>query len=109
MLAQSLYSQKQLHGKNNSELQEMIFQKGLNWNNEPSRFKRGAYFKRKVIERDFTPEELANLPANHEARSNPNLTVKRSVVERLEIPQLTKIKNRVDVIFFGEEPEIANE
>jgi tRNA(His) 5'-end guanylyltransferase len=32
MLAQSLYSHKELHNKNGSEMQEMCFQKGHNWN-----------------------------------------------------------------------------
>lgn len=41
MGAQALYSQKQLHGKNTSELQELMFQKGVNWNDYPSGFKRG--------------------------------------------------------------------
>lgn len=41
MGAQSMYSQKQLHGKNTSELQELMFQKGQNWNDYPVGFKRG--------------------------------------------------------------------
>lgn len=40
-VAQSLYSQKELHGKNISELQEMIFAKGINWNDYAPRYKRG--------------------------------------------------------------------
>lgn len=40
-VAQSLYSPKQLHGKNGSELQEMIFQKGINWNDYVAKYKRG--------------------------------------------------------------------
>ena len=41
MLARTLYSHKQCENKNNSELQEMIFQKGLNWNDCPTPQKRG--------------------------------------------------------------------
>jgi tRNA(His) 5'-end guanylyltransferase len=41
MAAQVLYSQKQLHQKDSSELQELIFQKGINWNDYPIGFKRG--------------------------------------------------------------------
>lgn len=41
MLAQSLYSHKELMNKNNSELQEMCFQKGKNWNNLSINLKRG--------------------------------------------------------------------
>lgn len=41
MAAQSMYSQKELHGKNTSVLQEMMFQKGTNWDKFPIGFKRG--------------------------------------------------------------------
>lgn len=41
MLARSLYSHKQCEDKNNSELQEMCFQKGINWNDCPTSQKRG--------------------------------------------------------------------
>jgi tRNA(His) guanylyltransferase len=41
MLARSLYSQKQLDSKNGEQLQEMIFQKGDNWDKLPSDKKRG--------------------------------------------------------------------
>ena len=47
-VAQSLYSSKKLHGKNMSEQQEMIFQKGINWNDYDSTLKRGRFvFKEK--------------------------------------------------------------
>lgn len=42
LVAQSLYSPKQLHKKTNSDLQEMIHLKGLNWNNYTVRQKRGG-------------------------------------------------------------------
>lgn len=41
MLARSLYSHKECTDKNNSQLQEMIFQKGINWNDCPTAQKRG--------------------------------------------------------------------
>lgn len=41
-VAQSLYSHNELHGKNNSQLQEMIHQKGQNWDDYPPRNKRGV-------------------------------------------------------------------
>ena len=39
-VAQSLYSPKQLHQKSNSNMQDMIFDKGVNWNNYKSYWKR---------------------------------------------------------------------
>jgi tRNA(His) guanylyltransferase len=50
MAAQSLYSQKQLHGKDTSELQEMMFQKGINWDKYPVGFKRGRMILREKSE-----------------------------------------------------------
>jgi tRNA(His) 5'-end guanylyltransferase len=41
MVAQSLYSHKQLHKKSCNELQEMIFQKGQNWNDLDGYWTRG--------------------------------------------------------------------
>lgn len=41
-VAQSLYSPAQLHGKNNASLQQLIFDKGINWDSYDPRYKRGA-------------------------------------------------------------------
>ena len=46
MLARSLYSHKQCDRKNGSELQEMCFQKGVNWNDLEVRWKRGICIRR---------------------------------------------------------------
>lgn len=43
MAAQSMYPHEELKGKNGSEMQEMMFQKGVNWNDYPVRFKRGGF------------------------------------------------------------------
>lgn len=40
-VAQSLYSAKELHGVNSNDLQELIFKKGINWNDYPNGLKRG--------------------------------------------------------------------
>ena len=41
MVANTLYTHKELHKKNSKEKQEMIFQKGQNWNDYPINEKRG--------------------------------------------------------------------
>lgn len=45
-VAQSLYSHNELNGKNSGEQQELIFQKGINWNDFSSREKRGGVVKK---------------------------------------------------------------
>lgn len=44
MLGQSLFSHKELHKKSLSDIQEMCFQKGVNWNDWPTHWKRGRCF-----------------------------------------------------------------
>lgn len=46
MLAQSLFSHKELQNKNGIVLQEMCFQKGKNWNDVSVRNKRGGFIAR---------------------------------------------------------------
>jgi len=104
MAAQSMYSHTALHGKSSSEKQEMIFQKGMNWNDYPTFFKRGSYVQRRQVERSFTLEELEKLPAKHAARTVPNLKIVRSDVFHLDLPPLSKIENYIDVLFNGTNP-----
>lgn len=57
MLARSLYSHKECNNKNNSELQEMCFKKGINWNDCPSSQKRGrCIVKEKNIKQGTNPK-----------------------------------------------------
>ena len=46
MTAQSLYSHKQLENKSQSDMQEMCFQKGINWNDMIDGFKRGRTIRK---------------------------------------------------------------
>jgi tRNA(His) 5'-end guanylyltransferase len=50
-VAQSLYSAKELNGKKTSDMQEMIFQKGINWNDFTPREKRGSIISK--VEKTF--------------------------------------------------------
>ena len=95
MAAQSVYSHKQLHGKNTSEMQDMLHEKGINWNDYPAFFKRGQYVRRVVTRQPFTAEEIEKLPPKHHARTDPDLVVERSVISRLEMPPFRRVKNRV--------------
>lgn len=56
MLARSLYSHKECTDKNNSDLQEMIFAKGQNWNDLPTSQKRGrCIVKSKELKSSYNP------------------------------------------------------
>lgn len=47
-VAQSMYSPKELHGVKTDQMQEMIFQKGTNWNDYSPRKKRGGFVSRVI-------------------------------------------------------------
>ena len=51
-VAYSLYSNKELHGKNSDQKQEMIFQKGINWNYLDPMLKRGRVIVKEKYEKD---------------------------------------------------------
>jgi tRNA(His) guanylyltransferase len=105
MAGRAQFSHKALMNKTCDEIQEMLFQqKGINWNDYPAGCKRGRYVRRRKVLRAFTAQEIKKLPAQHEARSNPFLQVVRTDFTCDEIPMLTKVVNRVQVLFEGDEP-----
>lgn len=105
MAAQEYCSHRDLQGKHQGEQLDMLHAKGVNWNDYPVFFKRGTYVQRRKVKTAFTHAELALLPPNHHAHSDPYLTVERHVVEVIDLPPLSKVANRVDVIFEGAIPE----
>lgn len=88
MAAQAHYSHKELHGKTGVEKQEMLFKKGINWNDFPAQFKRGAYLKRIVEDRPLTEEEWLRIP--EKKRPARDLQVKRSRVVPINMPPIRK-------------------
>lgn len=92
MVAQSLYSHKELMNKNTDELQEMIFQKGINWNDYPIPNKRGFCVVKKPcvigIEADATGLEAASPVIRKQwvvDTDIPIFTQDRSYIEKLVI------------------------
>lgn len=73
MLAQSLYSHKELQGVNSNDTQELIFQKGKNWNDTPTRYKRGFCVSKEGVDMEI-----------------PIFTQEREYIERLLIIEDTK-------------------
>ncbi len=91
MTGQAHFSHKELWGKNTTEVHDMLFHRGVNWNDFPEHFKRGAFVKSEVVRRKFAPDELENLPELHEARSNPDYEIARTVTQVISLPPLTQL------------------
>jgi len=110
MAAQAKFSHKQLFGKHSGEMQELLFREhGINWNDYPAHFKRGVYVRRRTVLRPWTPQEIEQLPPKHEARANPDLQVERTVIDFLDLPPRARIVNRVEVLFAGAAPQLAED
>jgi tRNA(His) 5'-end guanylyltransferase len=106
MAARSVYSHNEVNNKNGGEKQDMLMEKGINWNDYPAFFKRGTFVRRETEVRAFTAEELDLLPPKHAARQNPDLEIERQVIREVDMPPFGKVTNRVGVIFDGEQPEV---
>ena len=83
MAGQAKFSHKQLHKKSCNDIQDMLHEKGINWNDYPPECKRGSYFKKFQEDIAFSADEIEKLPKNHEARSNPDLVVTRGVIREI--------------------------
>lgn len=59
MLAQSLFSHKELQGKGRAEQHEMCFQKGHNWANLDSHVKDGRFIEKTYYQRLLVDSEKA--------------------------------------------------
>lgn len=88
MASQAIYTRKELFKKGRAELHEMLFQKGINWNDYPPFFKRGTYVRRMPYEHTLTAAELARIPAAH----RPTEPVVRTAVFPLAAPPLFQLK-----------------
>ena len=100
MAASAYYSHAELQGKHSGEKHEMLFQKGINWNDYPNFFKKGVYLAKRKVQKDLEPEVLAKIPEQF----RPEGPIERNVIVELEIPKATSIENLVDVFFNGKEP-----
>lgn len=108
MAARAYYKHTEVMNKNSSEMQEMLFQKGVNWNDYPTFFKRGTFIQKKTVKFKFTAEDIAKLPEQHHARKNPEVEYERGEIKRLDMPPFNKVINRAAVIYLGEEPVVLH-
>lgn len=102
MAARTVYSHNELYRKTGDVMQEMLWQKGINFNDYPASFKRGSFIKRILTTHELTKEELDQIPEKHWPEDN---IIKRHAFITVDMPPFTKVTNRVGVVFDGEEPQ----
>lgn len=104
MLASAYFSHNELNKKNTSVMQDMLMEKGVNWNDLEVKFKRGTYIRRVKTSSPYTKEELEMLPPMHNARRNPDYVLERNIISIVDMPIFSTISNKVEMVFDGEEP-----
>ena len=87
-VAQSLYSTKELHGVKTDGMQELIFQKGINWNDYDFRKKRGAVIAKVEVPVLVKTKEFVNDGETHAI--DPTQIVMRNKWQVVETPTFTQ-------------------
>ena len=106
MLAQANFSHKELQGKDRKAMITMLEEKGIRWNELEDDLKRGAYFKRKLVQRKIDPITWAKIP---DKVKPDNRIVTRSEVSQYFIPEMKNVENKVGVYFYNEQPIFKKE
>lgn len=101
MAVQSLYNHKDCMGAGFKKKHDMLYAKGVNWNDYPAFFKRGTYVAKREFMMTLNKEELDKIPVKFR---EPGKTYSRNSVVDLELECYTKLANPVGVFFRGEEP-----
>lgn len=106
MAARSVMSPPEMQGLSSSELQEAMFQRaGINWSKYPDSFKRGTFIQRKLVQKELSPEQLARIPEEF----RPDGVIWRKEIRTIAMPRFSTVENRVDVVFDGADPIVAEE
>lgn len=100
MVAQSRFSPKKLHGKDQKAMLTMLKEIGIEFETFPESFRRGSFVRRFIVERMLTNEELARIPEKH----RPDGPVMRNEMRVLAMPAFNRVKNRCSVIFDAAAP-----
>ena len=95
------YTTKELLHKSGSERQEMLFSKGINFNDYPEHFKRGTFLKKVWVKGLIDKEVWDQIP---EDRRPVSREIERMVIGIFSMPIFSKVVNREDVIFKGSNP-----
>lgn len=105
MAAQAKFSHKQLFGKDQKAMLEMLAGAGIDFEAFPECFTRGTFVRRVTTERMLTGMELFRIPEKH----RPTGPVMRTDMHVISMPPFNKVNNRVEVIFDGVPPHSLND
>jgi tRNA(His) 5'-end guanylyltransferase len=95
MAAQTYYTHNDLLNKNSKDKLTMLSEKGVNYEDYPTHFKRGLFIKRVTRLRELTESERDGIPPEHQ----PEGPILRSSIEVMHWPPIRKMENPVQTLF----------
>lgn len=107
MAAQSMFSHKSLQGLHGPEMQERMWkEKGVNFNDYPSFFKRGTFVSRIKKMRDIETADFERVPREYWEEFRAKKQIERTVIEVRDI-WLAKEENSevIPILFYGFDAE----
>lgn len=100
MAAQAHFSHKTLQHLHGGQMKNLLLsEKGINFDEYPSFFRRGTFVRRARDERILTPEQLARIPEKY----RPTGPVTRSFIDRMDIDMLAYDITEVNKLFSADE------
>lgn len=107
MAAHHYFSHAELQGKSGAQKQEMLFEKGVIFEDYPESFRLGTFVRRKTVEQTFDPVAWAIIPLAHRVPLDQILL--RTKITQYHLPALVTVKNLPQVLFNDQEPEFRQQ
>jgi len=103
-LASAHFSHRQLQGRGNREVVQMLTEKGIRLADQPEASMNGTLLRRVLVERCLTDAERQAIPEKH--RPDPAMRVKRHQTMGYAAEHPGRIENLHEVIFEGHAPRV---
>ena len=107
MLGQHHFSHKSLQGLSGNLIQKKLLEEAdINFNEEPFFFKRGTYVRKEVQTIDVDESNIDEITSSEIGKQKvlEKGFVKRNFLRAFDFGELTKIANKVEVVFDKQEP-----
>lgn len=105
MACRAYHTHRETMGQTSAQKQEMLFAKGVNFNDYPAHLKRGTYVQRRKVWRTLDAATLSRIPPDR----RPAGPVERRETVFLDLPPLRRMANWMVVLWDGAEPVLRSE
>lgn len=94
-VAQSVFSHKSLQNKSKKDVDEMLKERGIIWDDLPMGIKRGFYYEKITVEEELDFTDRTDIPEKHRSKK---MVIRNKVAEK-NIPILAENANNIKFFF----------